>query len=139
MLIKKESSADNNSTANNVMMNTQVYSSQSSLPFELLNNYETLSAVSISTQLPMNILEPCHITPVVALSLETTHLIVLSLVDVYSSYDVYFTSGECDFVQKNGSTSYMDIPLNGWIFPLNGFPLNVISTNSSKILMMVDP
>ena len=49
----------------------------------------------------------------------TMHMIVLtlisilSLVDVYSSYDVYFTSGECVIVPKIGSTPWMDISLNG--------------------------
>ena len=42
-----------------------------------------------------------------------TLILVLSLVDVYSSYDAYLTSGECVIVLKMGSTPYMDIPLNG--------------------------
>ena len=55
----KASSAGIDSTTS-VMMTTQLYSSPSSLPFELLNNYMKLSAISIPTEPLMNTLEPYY-------------------------------------------------------------------------------
>ena len=42
-----------------------------------------------------------------------TLIFIVSLVNVYLSYDEYFTSGECVVIQKMVLTPYMDILLNG--------------------------